>query len=887
MMDMTALTVLQLVFIELAYQGVFYSIPALALHRKVASRSLCERFLVYLVAGHVVVINLVFFLTLLHISNFFTMAAAGIALLLLVRYQLYRDSPAARLRSLWATVVRISNKTYLVRQVLLGWRNSFTAWIAACKASVRRQLLSWLLLAAMLIWTACICVPQALEGFGYGASDTVVHNHWINGLIENEPFIDGIYPIGQHCVIYFLSLMTGLPVFTFLRLIGVTMMVELVLVLFAFLRLACKSKFAPFFGVVMLMVIGVSYNPEYASYSGFYLRVLSGLPQEYSMIFILPAIWFAMAYFRDRNAQGYGRDLTLGDSFGERIRERCRRLVRLNLSGTTWELVAFAGAMSLTISCHFYGFFILAVFLAAGAIAYLPRLLHPRCMGSVLTAGMFGLVLAFWPMAVAYAGGTPLQGSLSWGMSVVSAGSVTQASDSDGVASSSGVASSLLEEDGIVGAELSSQNDADRIADDSLTADEKAAGVSLDSRDSDAQETSDAASSAADALAKDIRPAASLLGSSALDTLRSTVNKVIDRVVMFSSVMSSYLCIYCYNNIDFNLSRFLPVPIALLLALGIVLFVFKRQREFALRAITMSVGTIFLLFVLIAGFLNLPMIMNPDRVGYFIVYLMPVVPAMLIDAAMVLIFGWFRSRLSLDASSLLVVFVFTIAGVIIFGPLAPIAFTKQELNGNIAALTRIIDRFEPYTWTIVSANDELRMCEEYGYHTEISELLKANEYTLNESGEINDNIELTFPTEHVFFFVEKFAISKTENGTSKVNGAWVSEQYASEPLPTISGIHVYYLNNRNIEMSRLYYWAQELKRRYPGEVSVLYEDNEFVCYELDQPAANSFNLAFDYGYNDLTAKSWLEAEAETEAGTEREAQTQDSAEGNEGGGASS
>ncbi|MEE8716195.1 MAG: hypothetical protein SOI26_02070 [Coriobacteriales bacterium] len=75
--DMTALTAAQLLAVFVAYQLAFYAVPALALHRRVAHRRLCERFLIYLVAGHVAVINLVFALTLLHVSNVLTLLAGG------------------------------------------------------------------------------------------------------------------------------------------------------------------------------------------------------------------------------------------------------------------------------------------------------------------------------------------------------------------------------------------------------------------------------------------------------------------------------------------------------------------------------------------------------------------------------------------------------------------------------------------------------------------------------------------------------------------------------------------------------------------------------------------------------------------------------------------
>lgn len=50
-------------------------------------------------------------------------------------------------------------------------------------------------------------------------------------------------------------------------------------------------------------------------------------------------------------------------------------------------------------------------------------------------------------------------------------------------------------------------------------------------------------------------------------------------------------------------------------------------------------------------------------------------------------------------------------------------------------------------------------------------------------------------------------------------------------------------------MSRMYYWAQAFDKLYPNEFRVHYEDDEFVCYHIEQTCTTSTNLAIDYGYN--------------------------------------
>ena len=54
---------------------------------------------------------------------------------------------------------------------------------------------------------------------------------------------------------------------------------------------------------------------------------------------------------------------------------------------------------------------------------------------------------------------------------------------------------------------------------------------------------------------------------------------------------------------------------------------------------------------------------------------------------------------------------------------------------------------------------------------------------------------------------------------------------------------------RWILMSRMYYWAQAFKERYPNDMKVYYESEDFVCYVMPQNMYHQYNFAIDYGYN--------------------------------------
>ena len=73
-MSMTILVILRFLGIFAVYTGVTLALPALMFRRILRGRSLAEQFLMCYTFGNFYIINIVFLLQLLHISNFFTLA---------------------------------------------------------------------------------------------------------------------------------------------------------------------------------------------------------------------------------------------------------------------------------------------------------------------------------------------------------------------------------------------------------------------------------------------------------------------------------------------------------------------------------------------------------------------------------------------------------------------------------------------------------------------------------------------------------------------------------------------------------------------------------------------------------------------------------------------
>ena len=165
-----------------------------------------------------------------------------------------------------------------------------------------------------------------------------------------------------------------------------------------------------------------------------------------------------------------------------------------------------------------------------------------------------------------------------------------------------------------------------------------------------------------------------------------------------------------------------------------------------------------------------------------------------------------------------------------------------EMNEAILCTTNILkdNKGKNDTWTIVSENDELQMIELYGRHKETITFLEQMEHW-------NQTKEILIPTERVYFYIEKKPLNYADEYEGKIPE--ISEKQAQKALPESTGMNAYRGKNRSVTMSRMYYWAQEFQKLYPNEFKVYFEDENFVCYYIEQNVYRLYNFAIDYRYN--------------------------------------
>lgn len=557
-------------------------------------------------------------------------------------------------------------------------------------------------------------------------------------------------------------------------------------VLLAMLKLLCKTKYLPYIGV-FTYIVGNFWAGQ--TYSRFY----STLPQEYGMIFVIPSVYFLIRFFQIHK---------------ENLKDRETRRI----------LQCFAMAFSLTLAIHFYGTMIAGLCCIGIAMGFCFRFVKKEYFCRIMVTGILSVALAVLPMAIAFAGGTPLQGSLGWGMSVING---TQNNTSDTANTSADNKVKVTGEDGkTVEIDVSKLPSAKK---DETTVVVEQKKPSLGDR---IRTVTDKIKVISDKI-KDMPNRLSKVVRTMSIRIRNIVIPV-DWQKMGTAVMTAY---------------------AGLLLLGLVFCAF-RKTEYGAALMSVGFCMLILTVLLCAGPFGLPTLMDAARCSIYYAYLLPVAGVVLADGilcfmTMPRIFRNGKNVLSLGISVVLLI-------VLLQKDLVknPEFSSGYVTNGAITCLTNIIRENEDETWTIVSANDETQMGLDHGWHYETITFLRQLE-------KIDEDTKILIPTKNIYFFIEKIPLDYSVSYAG--SGQSISKKGASQTLPNVGGIGMYQGEKRWIVMSRMYYWVQAFMKKYPNEMKVYYEDDQFICYRIPQNMYHQYNFAIDYGYNQVETE---EQEAE-------------------------
>ena len=421
-------------------------------------------------------------------------------------------------------------------------------------------------------------------------------------------------------------------------------------------------------------------------------------------------------------------------------------------------------------------------------------------------------------MAIAFAGGTPLQGSLGWGMSVIN-GSQNEESDADNTTQNNKV-------------QVTSGNGKVTEIDVSKLPSAKKG------------ETTVVVKQKKPSLGDRMRTVADKIKVIS-DKIKTIPNKI-PKAVRTMSIRIRNIVV----PVDWQkMGTAVMTAYAGLLLLGLVFCAF-RKTEYGAALMSVGFCMLILTVLLCAGPFGLPTLMDAARCSIYYAYLLPVAGVVLADGilcfmTMPQIFRNSKNVLSLGISVVLLI-------VLLQKDLVknPEFSSGYVTNGAITCLTNIIRENEDETWTIVSANDETQMGLDHGWHYETITFLRQLE-------KIDEDTKILIPTKNIYFFIEKIPLDYSVSYAG--SGQSISKKGASQTLPNVGGIGMYQGEKRWIVMSRMYYWVQAFMKKYPNEMKVYYEDDQFICYRIPQNMYHQYNFAIDYGYNQVETE---EQEAE-------------------------
>ena len=780
-MSMTTLMILQFIKIFAAYTGITVFLPAVMFRRILKGRRLSEKFLMCYTFGNFYIINIVFVLQLMHISNVFTLCLVTALLSVLIGCRVNRISLKALIKKNGEVFRKLLQGTMGVKEAIFRIGRKLTVSGRKTGGIFYREVvcdvLQWILTGAVLLALFWVYGRQLVLTYGYRASDIPVHLNWINQMSRGNLFVSGVYPFGFHCMIYYLHTVFRIDTYMILCLFYLVQVFFIHMVFLAMLKMLCRSKYLPYAGT-LIYILGSFWARQ--TYSRFY----SSLPQEFGMIFVIPSVYFLIRFFQIEK---------------ERLKTKETKIILGN----------FALAFSLTLAIHFYGTMIAGLCCIGIAIGFCTHFLNKEYFRRIMLTGIISVFLAVLPMAIAFAGGTPMQGSLGWGLSVISGGKKTDTADQVKTGNLS-VQNRSLEE---IAAQLQ----------------ENSANQDGGSGEEVVQNTTEAPKPSMTEKMKSVLEKIARIPEKIKNTWKMMAQRIWDFVINTPTKWPSYAIL---------------AGIACLIVLGIV-FCMIRNASYGKMLLSAGLCMGILTLLLCAGNLGLPVLMDPARCSIYYTYLLAAALTVLADGIISLLFMQGVLKICLDPISFMIT-VGLVVGCISQGWMKVSDFSSGYVsNGALTCLANIIKENEDKTWTIVSANDETQMGLDHGWHYETITFLRKQE-------NLKKDTEIIIPTKNVYFFIEKIPLDYSV--TYAGSGQSISKKGASQSLPNSGGISMYQGEGRWILMSRMYYWAQAFMAKYPNDMKVYYESEDFICYVMPQNMYHQYNFAIDYGYNQVQAQ---------------------------------
>ena len=487
------------------------------------------------------------------------------------------------------------------------------------------------------------------------------------------------------------------------------------------------------------------------------------------------------------------------------------------------DLFLFMTSLAASLAIHFY-VTIMAFFLCASfAIWSLNRIFRKQNFKALVTAVIVGIIISTLPMVLAFASGTPLQGSLNWGMNVIN-GTDTKEGRTQ-------AAQTATEEN--------TENTTENITENTTT--DTMENISRDQSQLNNQQTTPNESESTPAVQK-----------------TSFVKRIIQTIIDNIKLVYHYGYIQLYGKLRARwLIRFTIIAAILsLINMCVSIIRFKKLPFETYAGITVASFLFMLLYA--APFLGLPEIIAGSRLCLPEQILLLAMMALPVDE---LFFLLEKTKVRCLAPQISLAGVLAIySGTNYFGVYHGYLYYELTRYNSVVELTnKIMDNYPQYSYTIISTTEEFYQSVDDARHEEILDFYNKSRQE-----------DYYIPTKYLFLYIEKhpiyyaqyhffsgpkwLALDKYtkyyEYSTAvlsvgdEIEHTEISDEFVGAPLGIMSKASDAYslIENRKILESEMYYWCQEFKTRLPNEIKVYYEGEDFICYVIKQNPEHLYNL---------------------------------------------
>lgn len=273
-----------------------------------------ERFFENLVLMASSSIILVHLLSLARIYSVFTLLACYVLLHAVWVWYRARVSPVKRLKrfAVEKTILALDVLDGVIDLKAVGRARLATAW-ASWKAYDRYDVVHGILFGAVLLLAAALRYADVFQSPAFGFSDPYTHLLWTKNLESSVPYPAGIrdqfYPKGFHAFLAILHGLSGLDGALALRATGPLVGTLLVVAVYYTGRSLTRNRDAALIGmglygfaVDLVRFLGLYFTDEGVltlpreMVGGWLIRQTTPLPEEFGLIFLMPALLTAFSY---------------------------------------------------------------------------------------------------------------------------------------------------------------------------------------------------------------------------------------------------------------------------------------------------------------------------------------------------------------------------------------------------------------------------------------------------------------------------------------------------------------------------------------------------------------------------------------------------------------